>query len=88
MIKNIAPICLKIFLKNFKLLYVLAGNHFRFHQQRMTCNSVFSRERIDLSRWLERLLAVPKRLLKGRIKEFLPEINYHERFVQRLVDKV
>ncbi len=88
MIKNIAPICLKIFLKNFKLLYVLARKHFRFHQQRMACNNILSRKGIDLSRWLEGLLAVPKRLLKGRIKEFLPEINYHERFVQRLVDKV
>jgi hypothetical protein len=79
-----------MFPKNFKLLYAFAGKHCRCHQQRMTCNNIFSHEGLDFGRWLEGLLAVPKRLLTGRKKRQRSSAwrRYHERFVKRLVDKV
>jgi hypothetical protein len=52
-----------MFLKNFKLLFAFAGKHCRYYQQRMTCNNIFSHEGLDFGKWLEGLLAVPKRLL-------------------------
>jgi hypothetical protein len=67
-IKNLVPIFLKLFPKNFKLLYAFAGKHCCFDQQKMTCNNIFSHEGLDFGRWLEGLLAVLKRLLTGRKK--------------------
>jgi hypothetical protein len=87
---EVVLISLKMFPKNFKLLYAFAGKHCRCHQQRMTCNNIFSHEGLDFGRWLEGLLAVPKRLLTGRKKRQRSSAwrRYHERFVKRLVDKV
>jgi hypothetical protein len=72
-IKNIASICLKMFPKNFKLLYTFVEKYCRCNQQRMTCNNIFSHEGLDFGNWLEGLLARPKRLLmrrKNQSKEF------------------
>ncbi len=93
---EIVPINLNLFLKNFKFLYAFAGKHCRCHQQRMTCNNIFSHEGLGFGRWLEGLLAVPKgllavpkRLLMGRKKRQRSSAwkRYNERFVKRLVDK-
>jgi hypothetical protein len=56
----------------------------------MKCNNIFSHEGLDFGRWLEGLLDVPKRLLRGRKKRQRNSAwrRYHERFVKRLVDKV
>jgi hypothetical protein len=45
-------ICLKLFLKNFKLHYVFARKHCPCHQQGMTCQKIFSHEGLDFGRWL------------------------------------
>jgi hypothetical protein len=34
----------------------------------MACNNIFSHEGLDFGKWLEELLAVPKRLLMGQKK--------------------
>jgi hypothetical protein len=43
-------ICLKMFPKNFELLYAFAGKHCCCHQQKMTCNNIFSHEGLDLGK--------------------------------------
>jgi hypothetical protein len=56
----------------------------------MTCNNIFSHERLEFCRWLEGLLAVPNLLLTGRKrgKEVLLEINYLDHFIKCLMDKI
>jgi hypothetical protein len=56
----------------------------------MICNNIFSHEGLDFGKWLEGLLAVPKRLLTGLKKRQRSSAGrrYHERLVKRLVDKV
>ncbi len=82
--------CLKMFQNNFKLLYAFSRKHFRFHQKRMNCNNTFSYDRLGFAKWLEGLLAVPKRLLTGWKKKQRSSAwrRYHERFLQCFVDKV
>jgi hypothetical protein len=55
----------------------------------IVCNNMFSHEGLDFGKWLEGLLAVPKRLLTGWKKRQISSAwrRYHKRFVQRLVDK-
>jgi hypothetical protein len=56
----------------------------------MTCNNIFSHEGLDFGKWLEGLLSVPKKLLQGSKKKQRSSAwrRYHERFVQRVADKI
>jgi hypothetical protein len=49
-IKNLVPIYLKMFPKNFKPLYAFAEMHCCCHMQRMTCNNIFSHEELDFGK--------------------------------------